>query len=80
MQVDNAYWLWSFQGKILKRVTLEKFCQLQWRPRPPTLLSAQQIKDTKKNLKKYSAQFETKDRFKMNKASKVTLVFSTSLT
>nr|CAG4642331.1 EOG090X01UY [Evadne anonyx] len=69
-KVDNAYWLWSFQGKILKRVALDKFCQLQWRPRPPTLLSAQQQKDIKKSLKKYSAQFEVKDRLKMSKASK----------
>jgi len=69
-KVDNAYWLWSFQGKILKRVALDKFCQLQWRPRPPTLLNAQQQKDIKKTLKKYSAQFEVKDRLKMSKASK----------
>merc|ERR1719357_998048 len=69
-KVDNAYWLWSFQGRILKRVALDKFCQLQWRPRPPTLLSAQQQKDIKKSLKKYSAQFEVKDRLKMSKASK----------
>lgn len=56
---------------MLKRVALDKFCQLQWRPRPPTLLSAQQIKDIKKSLKKYSTQFEVKDRLKMTKASKV---------
>ena len=78
-QVDNAYWLWSFQGRILKRVALDKFCQLQWRPRPPTLLSAQQQKDIKKSLKKYSAQFEVKDRLKMSKASKVTFFFVFSI-
>merc|ERR1712071_191651 len=37
---------------------------------PPTLLNAQQQKDIKKTLKKYSAQFEVKDRLKMSKASK----------
>ncbi len=68
--MDNAYWLWSFQGRILKRVALDKFCQLQWRPRPPTLLSSQQVKDIKKTLKKFSTQFEVKDRLKMSKASK----------
>ena len=62
--------MWSFQGKILKRVALDKFCQLQWRPRPPTLMSSQQLKDIKKSLKKYSAQFDVKDRLKMSKASK----------
>jgi hypothetical protein len=27
-KVDNAYWLWNFQGKILKRVAIPKFCQV----------------------------------------------------
>lgn len=46
---------------------------MQWRPRPPTLLSAKQQKDTKKSLKKYTSQFETKDKMRMTKASKVKL-------
>lgn len=65
-----GYWIWSFQGKILKRVNLDNFAQLLWRPRPPTLLSAEQHKEIKKNLKKYYAQFESKDRMRMTKASK----------
>ena len=27
-KVDNGYWIWNFQGKILKRVALTKFCQV----------------------------------------------------
>ena len=50
-KVDNAYWIWNFQGKIIKKATVDKFCQLTWRPRPPTLLSKEQLKDVKKNLK-----------------------------
>jgi len=69
-KVDNAFWLWNFQGKILKRSTVEKFCQLQWRPRPPSMLSKEQIKDIKKNLKKYSDQFNAKDKMRQSKASK----------
>jgi len=68
-KVDNAYWLWNFQGKILKRSSVEKFCQLVWRPRPPTLLSKEQIKEIKKNLKKYSVKFNQKDAQRSNKAS-----------
>ena len=30
-------------------------------PRPPTLLSKEQIKEIKKNLKKYSVKFNQKD-------------------
>lgn len=48
---------------------MEGFCQLLWRPRPPTLLSEEKIKDIKRNLKKYSPQFEMKDRMAMSKVS-----------
>jgi translation initiation factor 3 subunit B len=68
-KVDNAYWLWSFQGKILKRIPTERFCQFLWRPRPPTLLSQKQIKDIKKNLKKYSIEFDMVDKIRGSKKS-----------
>ncbi len=74
VQVDNAYWLWTFQGKCLQKHSKEKFCQLLWRPRPPTLLSPEQIREIKKNLKKYSVDFELKDRLKQTKESKVTFL------
>ena len=49
----------------------ERFCQFQWRPRPPTLLTKKQIKDVKNNLpKKYSPLFETEDQMRSSKASK----------
>ncbi|KAG1712168.1 Eukaryotic translation initiation factor 3 subunit B [Nymphon striatum] len=67
---DNAYWIWSFQGKLLQKQSCERFCQFLWRPRPSTLLTIQEIKDLKKNIKKYSAQFEMKDRMQLTKASK----------
>lgn len=44
LQVDNAYWLWTFQGRLLQKNSKDRFCQLLWRPRPPTLLSQDQIK------------------------------------
>ena len=69
-KVDNAYWLWNFQGKILKRANIDQFCQLTWRPRPPSLLTREQLKDIKKNLKRYSDQFTAKDRIKLSRASK----------
>jgi len=69
-KVDNAYWLWNFQGKILKRSQVEKFCQLVWRPRPASLLSKDQLKEIKKNLKKYSDQFNAKDKMRQSRASK----------
>ncbi|XP_067006456.1 eukaryotic translation initiation factor 3 subunit B [Anabrus simplex] len=70
VKVDTGYWLWSFQGKILKRFNIDTFCALSWRPRLPTLLSVEQQNQIKKNLKKYSNQFESKDRMRLSKASK----------
>uniref|UniRef100_A0A3Q4H433 Eukaryotic translation initiation factor 3 subunit B n=1 Tax=Neolamprologus brichardi TaxID=32507 RepID=A0A3Q4H433_NEOBR len=69
-KVDNAYWLWTFQGRLLQKNNKDRFCQLLWRPRPPTLLSIEQIKMIKKDLKKYSKIFEQKDRLSQSKASK----------
>merc|ERR1712117_987983 len=68
-KVDNAYWMWSFQGKILKRVQIDKFCHFQWRPRPKTLLTRKPMKEIKKNIKKYSEEFDAKDAMRMSKAS-----------
>lgn len=67
---DQGYCIWSFQGKVLRRVNLKNFLQLFWRPRPPTLLSEEKQNEIKKNLRKYYAQFETKDRLRMTRASK----------
>lgn len=73
-QVDTGFWIWSFQGKILKRLNIETFCGLQWRPRLSSLLSPKQQQEIRKNLKKYSAQFESKDRMRQSRASKVSAV------
>lgn len=58
---------------------MEGFCQLLWRPRPPTLLSEEKIKEIRKNLKKYSPQFEMKDRMAMTKVSEEILAKRRSL-
>jgi translation initiation factor 3 subunit B len=69
-KVDNAYWIWSFQGKLLKRFQTEKFCQFLWRPRPPSFLNLKQIKEIKRNLKKYSVDFDVVDKMKISEISK----------
>ncbi|XP_078461177.1 eukaryotic translation initiation factor 3 subunit B [Lampetra fluviatilis] len=69
-KVDNAYWLWTFQGRLLQKNGLERFCQLLWRPRPATLLSKEQIAEVKKEYKKYHKMFEQKDRMMQYRASK----------
>lgn len=48
---------------------MEGFCQLLWRPRPASLLPEDKVKEIKRNLKKYSPQFEMKDRMAQSKVS-----------
>lgn len=67
--MDFGYNIWNFQGRLLARRSLENFAFFAWRPRPPTLLSETKIKEIKKNLKKYAAEFDEKDRKKLDKAS-----------
>ena len=43
--MDTGYIVWSFQGKLLYRSSgMDKFCQLFWRPRPPSLLTEEDFK------------------------------------
>ncbi|XP_058950716.2 eukaryotic translation initiation factor 3 subunit B-like [Pocillopora verrucosa] len=69
-KVDNGYYIWSFQGKLLQRHALDQFCQLLWRPRPPSLLSEDDMKNIKKDIKKFQRMFEIKDRMSQSRASK----------
>jgi translation initiation factor 3 subunit B len=67
---DHGYYIWSFQGRILKRINLKNFIQFLWRPRPASLLSEEKCKEIKKSLKKFYPQFEAKDRMRLTRASK----------
>jgi len=59
---DTGFTVYSFQGRELRREKISRFGNLFWRPRPPCLLTHAQLKELKKNLKKYSPQFEEDDR------------------
>lgn len=61
-KLDNGYTIWTFQGQQLFHVTKDKFYQLLWRPRPPTLLSAEKQKELKKSLRDYSLKYKMQDR------------------
>ena len=60
----------EMQGKLLKRFQLERFCQFSWRPRPPCFLTNKQIREIKKNLKKWSVEFDAIDKMKISEISK----------
>ncbi|RYP61413.1 hypothetical protein DL771_010143 [Monosporascus sp. 5C6A] len=59
--MENGYHLYDFKGEQLREEPLEKFKQWLWRPRPPTLLTKDEQKQIRKNLREYSRQFEQED-------------------
>ena len=48
---------------------MEKFYLFSWRPRPPTLLSEEQLKELQTGYKKFQSQFEAQDKLSQTKAS-----------
>jgi len=64
-QVETGYNVYSFQGKLLKHVLKDKFYQLAWRPRPPSLLPKERIEYIKKNIKEFSQQLQAEDKKKL---------------
>ncbi|GAA5822070.1 hypothetical protein JCM11251_004847 [Rhodosporidiobolus azoricus] len=60
--MESGYQIWDFKGALVQEGKLDRFKQLLWRPRPPTLLSAADQKKIRKNLRDYSRQFEEQDQ------------------
>ena len=60
-QVENGFAIWDFRGHEQQRHLVDRFKQFAWRPRPRTLLTKEQQKAIRKNLKEYSRQFEEED-------------------
>jgi translation initiation factor 3 subunit B len=59
--VENGFALWDFRGQEQQRLLVDRFKQFAWRPRPRTLLTKEQQRTIRKNLKEYSRQFEEED-------------------
>lgn len=59
--MENGYHIYDFKGEMLREEPVEKFKQWSWRPRPPTLLTKDEQKQIRKNLREYSRQFEEED-------------------
>ncbi|GKT89093.1 eukaryotic translation initiation factor 3 [Colletotrichum tofieldiae] len=59
--MENGYHIYDFKGEALREEPVEKFKQWAWRPRPPTLLSKEEQKQIRKNLREYSRVFEQED-------------------
>lgn len=60
-QMENGYDIWSFAGQLLYKTPRDRFFQFQWRPRPPSLLSEEKLREIAKGLKKYSKRYDEED-------------------
>lgn len=67
--MENGWNLHTFSGNTLSENPTEKFKQFAWRPRPPTLLSKEEQKQVRKNLREYSKEFEEEDRYAVDIAN-----------
>ena len=65
--MENGYHLYSLSGELLREEHIEKFKQWLWRPRPPTLLTREDQKTIRKNLRDYSKDFDEQDRIEEDK-------------
>jgi translation initiation factor 3 subunit B len=67
--MENGYHLYDFKGELLREEHIEKFKQLLWRPRPATLLSKEEQKQIRKNLREYSREFDEEDKYAVDIAN-----------
>jgi translation initiation factor 3 subunit B len=59
--MENGYHIYDFKGEVLREELVEKFKQWLWRPRPATLLTKEEQKQIRKNLREYSKKFDEED-------------------
>nr|OQO16648.1 Eukaryotic translation initiation factor 3 subunit B [Rachicladosporium sp. CCFEE 5018] len=69
-RMENGYHLYTFSGTTLREEPTEQFKQFSWRPRPERLLSKDEMKNVRKNLREYSKTFEELDVAKKSSANK----------
>jgi len=59
--LENGYAIWDFRGQELMKQILDRFKQFIWRPRPSTLLTKEQQKKIRRNLREFSRIFDEED-------------------
>ena len=68
--MENGYHIYSFSEQLLREEPIEQFKQFVWRPRPERLLSKEEMKTVRKNLREYSRTFDEADLAKRSSADK----------
>jgi len=59
--LENGYAIWNFRADEIEKHIIDRFKQILWRPRPRTLLSKEEQRQIRKNLRDYGRQFEEDD-------------------
>ena len=59
--MENGYHLYDFKGSLLREEHVDRFKQFSWRPRPPLMLSKEEQKQVRRNLREYSKVFDEQD-------------------
>ncbi|KAK4995753.1 Translation initiation factor 3 subunit b [Elasticomyces elasticus] len=72
-RVENGYHLYDFKGTALREEPMEGFKQFAWRPRPGRLLSKDEQKNVRKNLREYSKVFDEQDLARRNTANRAVI-------
>lgn len=60
--MEQGYAIWDFRGNELQKNIIEQFKQILWRPRPRSLLSKDDMKRVRRNLKEFSKVFDQEDQ------------------
>ncbi|KAI5206394.1 translation initiation factor eIF-3b [Aureobasidium subglaciale] len=72
-RMENGYHLYDFRGQLLREDPIDQFKQFAWRPRPERLLSKEEQKTVRKNLREWSKQFEEEDVLRKNTANRAVI-------
>ncbi|KAL9658596.1 hypothetical protein ABK040_006133 [Willaertia magna] len=64
---DNGYIIWTFLGRILHQVNVDKLYEFKWRNRIPSLLTANLEKEVKKRLPQKKVEIEQKQKERQQK-------------
>ncbi|KAJ7619135.1 eukaryotic translation initiation factor eIF2A-domain-containing protein [Mycena polygramma] len=59
--LENGFAIWDFRGQEITKQIQDRFKQFIWRPRPRTLLTKDQQRQVRKNLREYSRTFDEED-------------------
>ncbi|KAI9728967.1 MAG: Translation initiation factor 3 subunit b [Chrysothrix sp. TS-e1954] len=71
--METGYHLYDFKGQLLREEHIDRFRQVSWRPRPALLLSKDEQKQIRKNLREYSKTFDEEDIAKKTTASRAVI-------